>query len=185
VTARYLLPKNDPGARKDIEDEYVPAQPNLGGEKSGSWAALPSEDWLELKQAEWRKLLPAEAVQVGGSWDVDRDVAAQLLTRFYPTTENNDLATNRIERQELKATVVSVKKGVVRARLEGSLKMKHTFYPHRDDDRWIDATVLGYIDFTQDKQQILTLRLATDKATYGKPLQHFGVAVRSVSLPMK
>jgi hypothetical protein len=44
LTARYLLPKNQPGARTDIDDDYVPADPALGGEKSGQWGALPSED---------------------------------------------------------------------------------------------------------------------------------------------
>ena len=48
---------------------------------------MPSEDWIELKKAEWLKLLPAGTIGVGSSWDLDRDVTAQLLTRFYPTTE--------------------------------------------------------------------------------------------------
>jgi hypothetical protein len=180
LTTRYLVPRNQPEARKDAEGEYVPVAAKLGTERSGSWAALPSEDWIELKKAEWLKLLPAGAVRVGQSWDVDREVAAQLLTRFYPTTENNDLTTNRIDRQALRATVLSVKDGVCRARLEGSLKMKHTFYPRRDDANVVEATLVGYLDFDMAKRSIQTLRLVTSSATYGGASRHFGAALRSV-----
>jgi hypothetical protein len=181
LTARYLQPRNQPGGRKDIDDDYVPADPELGTARSGSWGALPSEDWIELKKAEWLKLLPAGPVRVDGSWDLDRAVASQLLTRFYPTTENNDLATNRIDEQALKATVVSIKDGIVRARIKGSLKMKHTFYPGREDTNFVQASLTGYLDFEPDRQRIHTLRLITDKASYGGESRRFGVAVRSIA----
>jgi hypothetical protein len=180
LTARYLLPRRQPEARKDIDDEFVPADPQLGTSKSGSWGALPSEDWIELKKPEWQKLLPASPVRVGQSWDIDRAVASQLLTRFYPTTENNDLSTNRIDQQVLKATVVSIEGGIARARIEGSLKMKHAFYPGREDANFVQADLAGYLDFAPDRQRIVTLRLITDKASYGGDSRRFGVAVRSV-----
>jgi hypothetical protein len=181
LTARYLVPRSQAGARKDLDDEYVPLEPMLGSEKSGQWSALPSEDWIELRRAEWRKLLPVGHVVVGSSWDVDRALAAQLLTRCYPTTENNDLSTNRIDRQSLKATVVSVTDGVIRARIDGSLTMKHPFYPGKADKNFVEATLVGYIEFELDKPRIHTLRLITDKATYGGASRRFGVAVRSLS----
>ena len=129
------------------------------------------------------KLLPAGKVAVDSSWDVDREVTSELLTRFYPTTENNDLVTNRIERQALKATVVSSRDGVVRAQLEGALKMKHTFYPGKDDKNFVEATVVGYLDFAVEGPRLLTLRLITDRASYGGESKKFGVALRSVSAP--
>src|SRR4029077_8143656 len=144
-----------------------PAAARLGTSKSGSWAALPSEDWIELKRAEWQKLLPAGKLEVGDRWTIDKEVASQLLTHFYPTTENNDLSTNRIDQQSLKGKVVSVKDGIVHARIDGSLKMKHAFYPGRDDQNFVSATIVGYVDFDQDKPRIRTLRLVTDHATYG------------------
>jgi hypothetical protein len=67
---------------------------------------------------------------------------------------------------------------VVRARLDGSLRLKHKFYSGRDDDNYADATVLGYLDFRADSRAIQTLRLVTDRATYGK--MSFTVAVRSL-----
>jgi hypothetical protein len=72
---------------------------------------------------------------------------------------------------------------VVRARIDGSLKMKHSFYPGRDDQNFVSASIVGYIDFDNGKQRIRTLRLVTNKATYGGESRHFGVAVRSVPVP--
>jgi hypothetical protein len=179
LVARYLVARGKAGARKDMDDDFVPLAPNLGEERSGQWTALPSEDWIVLKKAEWTKLLPAGNVKAGDSWDMDKEITTQLLTRFYPTTENNDLTKNRIDRQALKATVISVKDGKVRARIEGELKMKHAFYPNREDNHFVDATVLGYIDFEADGSGVLALRLITDRATYGE-MGRFGVALRSM-----
>jgi hypothetical protein len=181
LTARYLVSKDQPNARKDIDGTFVPLKPVLGAERSGQWSALPSEDWLVLKPAQWRKLLPAKPVTVGASWNLDRETASQMLTRFYPTTENNDLSTNRIDEQTLKGTVNSIKDGVVRARLEGTLKMKHAFYPRKEDKNMVEATLLGYVEFQQDRTRIRALRLVTDTATYGGARQHFGAALRLVS----
>jgi len=178
LTARYLVARNQPNARKDIDDDFVPLKPTLGGEKSGQWSALPSEDWIVLKESQWRKLLPRKPVTVGASWDVDKATAASVLTRFYPTTENNDLSSNRIDKQALKGTVMSIKDGVVRARLEGALQMKHAFYPLKEDKNLVEATLLGYVEFQQAKPRIRALRLVTDTATYGGPRNHFGAVLR-------
>jgi hypothetical protein len=180
LAARYLVARDQPEARKDIDDDLVPLRPALGAERSGQWNALPSEDWVVLKEAQWRRLLPEGPVRVGASWDLDREAAARLLTRFYPTTENNDLASNRIEEQALRGTVTSVKGGVVRARLEGALKMKHAFYPGREDTNRVEATLVGYVEFEQAGPRIRALSLVTDKATYGGSRQHFGAALRLV-----
>ena len=87
---------------------------------------------------------------------------------------------NRIEEQSLKGTVTSLKDGVVRARLEGTLKMKHAFYPRKEDKNMVEATLLGYVEFQQDRTRIRALRLVTDTATYGGARQHFGAALRLV-----
>jgi hypothetical protein len=42
------------------------------------------------------RLLPKGRVAVGDSWRVDPQVVETLLTRFYPTTELNDLNKNRL-----------------------------------------------------------------------------------------
>ena len=184
LTARYLVPGNSSEARQDVKGDLVPLDASrLGGERSGQWSALPSEDWYVLERKEWTRLLPNARVTVGDSWEVDANVAETLLTRFYPTTELNELSKNRMDERSLKLTVLSVEKDRVRARIDGRLKMKHPFYPGRDDDNFVDAKIVGLIEFDPAKPHIHSMQIATDDATYGvsgKRLQPFGVAVRLV-----
>ncbi|HZO91536.1 MAG TPA: hypothetical protein VFB38_24655 [Chthonomonadaceae bacterium] len=166
LTARYLQRKGDDYAL--IEDT------------GGNWSALPGEDWITLTQAQWKRLLPPGPVRVGGTWDIDPEVAASLLLHFYPPTENNDLTTNRIDRESLQATILSVSGGIARARIEGALTMKHPFY-HKDDQKFAEATLLGYITFDTKKRKVRSLRLVTEDAVYrgdGSQLP-YGVAVTS------
>ena len=130
-----------------------------------------------LDLAEWSKLWPGGDVGLGRTWEIDEPLATKILTHFYPPTENNDVANNQIETQSLKATVVSIKDGVIRARLEGSLRMKHPFY-HKDDDKFVAATFVGFLDLEPGGKGIRSLRLVTEKATYGG--FSFGVAVQSI-----
>src|SRR5262249_34987792 len=85
---------------------------------------------------------------------------------------------HRIEHLKLTARVLSVKGDRVRARLDGTLKLKHTFYPGRDDNNRAEATVAGYLDFDRTTGRVLGLRLITERATYGR--FGFTVALRSV-----
>ncbi len=137
---------------------------------------FPVEDWIVLGRDEWEKLLPRPPVQVRDSWAVDRKISARLLTHFYPPTENNDVSKNRFERQSLKATVVSIHEGAARARIEGELKMRHSFY-HKEDGKVVEATVVGFIDIEPSSPTIRSFQLVTEQATYGGGT--FGVAVRS------
>jgi len=144
-----------------------------------SWHAYPSEDWIVLHAADVAKLLPADgkAPDVGSTWDIDRDVATKILTHFYPQTENNDVHKNKIERINLRATVVSRQGDVVRARLDGDLRMRHPFY-HKDTPDMVDATVVGYVDVDSRAGKVGRFKLTTDRATYqGRP---FDVGVESV-----
>jgi hypothetical protein len=183
LTARYLVPSNSSEARRDVKGELVPLDANLGGERSGQWSALPSEDWYVLERKEWTRLLPNARVAAGDSWQVDAKVAETLLTRFYPTTELNDLSKNRLDERSLKLTALSVEKDRVRAGIDGRLKMKHAFYLGREDNNFVNATIIGLIEFDPAEPHIHSLQIATDGATYGvrgNRLQPFGVAVRIV-----
>jgi len=62
----------------------------------------------------------------------DRDVSARILTYFYPQTENNNPTIDCIQQQLLKAKVLTVKAGVVTARVHGFVRMQHVFYPRPD-----------------------------------------------------
>lgn len=143
----------------------------------GAWSEFPVENWIVLGQNEWKKLLPAAKVRTGDSWGIDRDVAVKFLKHFYPATENNDTSRNRFERTSLKATVTSVQGGLARVRLGGDLRMHHSFY-HKDDGKIVEATVVGFMDFDPEKQTLRSLKLVTDKATYGGG--NFGIALQWV-----
>jgi hypothetical protein len=147
------------------------------GEHHGNWSDNPGEDWVELARPQWSRFVPARGVRVGDTWVVDPGAAAAVWNRLYPPTENNDPATNRIDEQSLRATVVSIRQGIAQARLDGSLKMKHPFY-HKDDANYVSATVVGYMGFDVRTKRIRDLSLVTDQATYGdRRRMPFGGAV--------
>lgn len=158
--------------------------------KGGSWNEFPSEVWLVLKTNEWSKLTPPADAKAGTTWDVDRDVAASILTHFYPQTEvctakDDKLLSatsnyqHRIDEQSLKAKVLSVQDGVVRVRLDGFVKLHHNFYPGRPDPTALaQANVLGFFDYDTAKKKIATLRLVSDGGKYANTTM--GIAVRSM-----
>jgi len=148
------------------------------GFNRGSWREFPAENWIVFHRDEWMKLWGQAEVKVGGSWIIDPDVAGNLLAYFYPQTENNDVTSNRFERQSLKATVVSNDGGVARVRLDGGLRMKHTFYPNKEDNNFVEATVVGFMDFDSANPRVIKFRMATYRAVYAGEM--FSVAVRSV-----
>jgi hypothetical protein len=145
----------------------------------GSWNEFPGEDWVVLRRAQWEKLLPpvGSTTTVGSGWDIDPELSAIILTHVYPQTENNDLRKNRLDRQSLRATIVSSAGGIARARVDGDLRMKHSFYPGRDTEQFVDAALIGYIDFGPESRRIRAVGLATDSARYDG--HEFGVGIRS------
>ncbi len=173
IVARYLERRRE---------EFVPhdATSVLGTKKGGNWGNLPSEGWVVLTRDEWSGLLPPGKLSLNSTWEPNAVVMARLLNHFYPPTENTDLKKNRIDEQPLRATVESIEDGIARACLEGKLRMKHPFY-HRDDGSFVEADLVGYIEFKADRSAILSLRLVTDHGRYGdgKSSQPFGAAARS------
>ena len=169
LTARNLVKKGD---------DFVPTKPRLGETKSGNWGAYPGEDWIVLSKADWTKLLPTGKVSVGATWEPDKATLAKLLRYFYPSSENNDVTTNRIEKQEVKGTVLTVKDGVATARLDGTLRMRHWFY-HKEDDKVVETAFVGVVEFDVNKGKVRAFHVATDRAIYADRI-FFGVAVRSV-----
>lgn len=134
----------------------------------GSWGEFPSENWIVLSKAEWAKLLPEAGAKPGTAWDIDAAVAGRLLVYFYPQTENNKIQSNRIDRQSLRATMLDVTEDKYRIRLDVSLRMKHAFYPGRDDNNFVDATLVGFLEIDRAKQSIARLDLVTVQATYSR-----------------
>jgi hypothetical protein len=56
-------------------------------------------------------------------------VSAKILTHLYPQTENNDVRIDRIAKRSLIARALTVKDGVVTARIDGFVMMHDAFYP--------------------------------------------------------
>ena len=173
LTARYLHRQGNELTR--IDNASV-----LGSKKGGNWADLPSEEWIVLRRDEWAKLLP-ERAEVGTSWELDRGTTAKILRHFYPPTENTATEENQLDEQTLVARIESIESSIARVRIDGSLKMKHTFY-HKDDDNFVNSTLVGFLDFDTANRRIEAFQLVTNQAEYGntRSRQFFGVAVRLV-----
>jgi hypothetical protein len=157
----------------------------------GSWHEFPAEDWIVLTREEWVQLLPSQVPEEGASWQLAPALTRKLLTRFYPQTEEtSDADRSRIDEASLRLTITKVGPGVARARFDGKLRMKHSFYPRRDascsrqrksdnceDD--VEATLTGFLDFDSAARRIQRMRLVTDHAKYMGV--EFGAALNSVS----
>lgn len=153
-------------------------------QRRGSWHDFPAETWLALGKAEQAGLFPAKA-EVGAIWDIDKAVTTRLYNYFYPATEDtkgDQIDRNKIEEQSLQGTILSIREGVVRARLEGVLRMGRKFYPGHPEHKmnFVEAKVSGLLECVPGKE-IRSLRLVTEKAKYGEST--FAVAVRSVPSP--
>lgn len=151
---------------------HLTARPLSGG---GSWDGI-SEDWVVYTPAEQKRFLPANALKTGAKWSVDTELIHRLLVHFYPVTENNDTTKNRVIAQDATAQIVSVRNGIARAKVYGTLLMTHWFY-HKDDGKMVNAPFHGYMDIELSTKRIRKFRLATDKASYGGG--EFGIAVQS------
>jgi hypothetical protein len=148
------------------------------GDREGSWREFPGENWLTLEKGDRSNFFPPADAKIGTTWEVDRSTVAKVLTYFYPQSENNNVQSIKVDEQSLKATIVERDGSNARIRLDGSFKMRHTFYPGRKDFQPVEGAVLGYIDCDLAARRITRFALATEKATYGK--EGFAVAVQTV-----
>ena len=146
------------------------------GDDRGSWGEFPAENWIVLTHEDWLKLLPAGDVVPGQTWELDRGVSARILTYFYPQTENNDARIDRIQQHALVAKVLTVKDGLVTARIDGYVRMQHVFYPGRKDAQPLGADLVGVLIFAPGQHP--SLQLASTQAVHGQ--RPFKVAVRTV-----
>ena len=147
-------------------------------ESRGSWGEFPSENWIVLGRDEWEPMLKPVGAKLGQTWDVAGQTTRKILTHFHPQTEDcSDKDRNRIDRADLKATVVSLDVGRSLVRFDGTLHMKRPFYHNRDEDRFVDAAVIGFAELNQG--HIESVQITTREAIYGS--EKFSAAVRSVN----
>lgn len=152
----------------------------------GTWNEFPVENWTVLSQADSVKLLPEGAVTVGQSWELSKDISARFLTTFLPNGYGYaPYHKTTIVEQALKATVISVDKGVASARIEGVLKLKHkslnfNVSPPADTEDIAQMTLEGFVDFEPNNQRIRTLRVLADKANARAGQVEYSAGLRSV-----
>lgn len=149
----------------------------------GSWGEFPAENWIVLKEAEWKAWLPAGA-KANETYTISDKEAARVLTCFFPQTEICTFAKmmdpdgpykHRIDKIALHGKVLGVKNGKLQVRLDGSVKIKHTFYPDRDDKNYAESTLVGVLEVDQKSGRVTRLALATTQGRYGS--YGFSVAV--------
>jgi hypothetical protein len=139
---------------------------------------LPSENWIVLDKPEWSQLMAPAGANQGSSWELSEDLTRKIFVSFYPPSTNNDPKQHRIVDKSLTATLLSVKEGLARVRLEGKVKSKHPFLLFADDDYHVEAEVLGYVDYDLSKHQIKAVKLVSEKGTYAGG--NFGIAIWSI-----
>jgi RNA polymerase sigma-70 factor (ECF subfamily) len=162
LTARYL----------DKNDQPLPFNPR------SSYHAFPAEEWVGLTPDLEAALVPDAGAQPGASWYVDMAVAARLLAHLYPLTGNfGPSDRNRIEEAGLSAKVVAGRRSTAWIRLDGRVRLGHTFFSDKDE-RPVDAIVTGYLEYDRKEKRVRVFRLVTDQAVYGK--EKFGVAITSL-----
>jgi hypothetical protein len=132
------------------------------GSGHGSWREFPGEDWIVLSKRE------QAAFGDKADADIPAEIARKILTYFYPQTENNNASPSRIEEASLRKAKMKSADGVTAFRLEGKVRLKHAFYPHKPDNSEVVAPVLGWVEYDSGQKKIISFRLATDDAHYGK-----------------
>ena len=133
----------------------------------GSWHEFPAENWIVLSRSEWSQMLPAGAVAPNVSWEVPRPVALKLAEWVYPQNEEKTQANrSRVDVAAFRMTVVAVEGGLARARIDGKVRLNHTFYPGTQNEDYADSEILGFVDFDVAQRSVQRLRMVTTKANY-------------------
>ncbi len=132
------------------------------GSGHGSWREVPGENWVLLSKQE------QAAFDDKAGAEIPADIARKILTYFYPQTENNNATPDRIEEATLRKHLEKSADGVTAFSLEGNVRLKHAFYPRKPDEREVVAPVLGWVEYDKRQKKIVSFRMATDGALYGK-----------------
>ena len=133
----------------------------------GSWHEFPSENWIVLSRAEWGQLLPAGAVAPNVSWEVPRPVALKMAEWVYPQNEEKtQVNRSRVDVATFRMTVTALEGGLARARIDGKVRLWHSFYPGGHNEDYADSELLGFVDFDVAQRSVQRLRMVTTKATY-------------------
>ena len=146
----------------------------------GSWHEFPSENWIVLSAAEWGQLLPAGNVSAKQSWIVPSPVAVKLAEWVYPQNEEKTGENrSKVEQADFRLTAVTVEGPLARARIEGKVRLMHSFYPNGQSADYAVSQLIGYMDFDLAQHRIQRLRIVTVKGDY--PQAPFATSLVSMS----
>jgi hypothetical protein len=133
----------------------------------GSWHEFPAENWIVLSRTEWNQLLPAEPVPLKSSWAVPQSVAGRLAEWVYPQNEEKTGKNrSRVDVAEFRMTAVAVQGSLVRARIQGKIRLLHSFAPGGGSQDFAVSELNGYMDFDIAQHRIQRLRIVTTKADH-------------------
>ena len=135
----------------------------------GSWHEFPAENWIILNSAEWNQLLPAGTIAAKQTWTIPRPVAAKLAEWVYPQNEEKTgINRSRVEQADFKVTAVTIEGPLARAKIEGKVRLWHSFYPNGQSPDFATSDLIGYMDFNTADRRIQRLRIVTKKADYNE-----------------
>ena len=124
----------------------------------------PTDEWVALEPSQWRQLLPPAGARVGDTYDVG-EVRDVFLRRFCPPTHNFSLL-GAMRASSMTGVVERADAGAMEVAFHGSADMSHKWW-NDDDANLAVADFYGRMMVDAAQRTIVTLQLATDRATYG------------------
>jgi hypothetical protein len=135
-------------------------------ERSG-WNEFPSENWIALSATEWDQLLPPSGTGLRAVWTLPVPVATKLAEWIYPQTEETHRSNrSKVEIADIRLTMVTLDGALCRARIDGTVRLVHSFYPGRPSDDRANSELIGFADFDLLHRKVQRLRIVTQKAEY-------------------
>lgn len=131
----------------------------------GAWPGI-AEDMVHLAREDWQQLVGAEDASPGSRWTLPEELAQEIFTNIYPSTDAYDPSAHIFHKSSLTARVVSVTNGTRIVALDGEMSMDHG--SRSDNTYQVNAVVTGYVRHRDGDASTPELRLSTFSATYGE-----------------
>jgi hypothetical protein len=71
-----------------------------------------------------------------------------------------------VEQADFRLTAVTVEGALVRARIDGNIRLLHSFFPNGKSADYAVSELTGYMDFDAAQRRIQRLRIVTNKGEY-------------------
>jgi hypothetical protein len=132
-----------------------------------SWNEFPSENWIVLSKQEWDQVLPSADAKLQATWQLPPAASTKLAEWIYPQTEETRRTNrNRVDEANFRLTLATLKGTMGRAKIEGHVRLRHSFYPGKPSEDFATSDLVGYVDFDLTERLVKRFRLVTKKADY-------------------